>query len=449
MSRRGPVPGKVGYVALVLVAWAGQAAGQVDLLANGGFESGASVGWSESSTQGVDNVQNRVDLARTGWWLAWMGGADDDVGQLWQSAVIPTHGTAMLRFYLSVVTREFDGARHDVLTVAMDSRPILDVDNTAATGDDPDYQLQEIDLGSRADGQSHELRFISWCDDRINTWTNFYIDDVSLVWTPDDPDPGTPPVVQFSNAEADGVEGNASVALNVEVDKPSTSVVTVDYAVTGGAALAIADYTLAAGTLTFELGELLKPITLDVVNDALVEVDETIEISLSNPSGATLGANGVLTYTIVDDDAEPAVQFDLAASEGPEWLTPATIVLELDRPYSGPVTVDYATGGGSATATVDYQPASGTLEFEPGQTTGTIGVFIVDDREVETNETFNLTLSNPANATLGGNTTHTFTIVENDIAPPPPGLCGTMSPLAPLGALCGLLTLRGARRRRL
>jgi hypothetical protein len=79
--------------------------------------------------------------------------------------------------------------------------------------------------------------------------------------------------------------------------------VTVNYAVTGGTASGGGvDYTLAGGTLTFNPGDITKNISITIVNDALDENDETIVVTLSSPSNATLGTNTVHTYTILDND---------------------------------------------------------------------------------------------------------------------------------------------------
>ena len=79
------------------------------------------------------------------------------------------------------------------------------------------------------------------------------------------------------------------------------------------------------------------------------------------------------------------------------------------------VTVDYATGGGTATSGSDYTPASGTLTFSPGDTTKTVTVTIADDDVDESDETFNLTLSDVVNASIPI-PTGTFTIRDDDTA---------------------------------
>ena len=51
-----------------------------------------------------------------------------------------------------------------------------------------------------------------------------------------------------------------------------------------------------------------------------------------------------------------------------------TFTVSLSRPQAGPVTVDYATSDGTATAPGDYTAATGTVTFAPGDTSETVVV---------------------------------------------------------------------------
>ncbi len=70
----------------------------------------------------------------------------------------------------------------------------------------------------------------------------------------------------------------------------------------------------------------------------------------------------------------------------------------------------------------DYEPVlfldadlpNQQLRFAPGETSKTINLTILDDAAIEANETIELTLSSPVNATLGTASVHTFTILDND-----------------------------------
>ena len=83
---------------------------------------------------------------------------------------------------------------------------------------------------------------------------------------------------------------------------------------------------------------------------------------------------------------------------GPDATIGFTVTLSAVSP--APVTVDYATADGTATAGADYTAARGTLTFAAGKTTQTIAVAVLDDAHDEGEETMTLTLSRPAGAVL-------------------------------------------------
>lgn len=115
---------------------------------------------------------------------------------------------------------------------------------------------------------------------------------------------GTPtPTVEFSATTGSGSESTASPTVTVTLSATSASNVTVEYGITGGTATGSGtDYTLASGTATILAGATTTTIPLTIINDSSVESDETVIISLSSPSNATLGSNISLTYTITNDD---------------------------------------------------------------------------------------------------------------------------------------------------
>jgi len=227
------------------------------------------------------------------------------------------------------------------------------------------------------------------------------------------------PTVAFDLTASNGDESVTPANLAVSLSGSYVETVTVDYSVTGGDATGGGvDYTLAAGTLTFDPGVTTQDVSIDVVDDGDVESDETVEVTLATPSNATLGANTVHTYTINDNDTYPTVEFDLTASNGDESVTPANLVVSLSASYVETVTVPYSVTGGDATGGgVDYTLAAGTLTFDPGVTTQDVVVDVVDDGDVESDETVEVTLATPSNATLGTNTVHTYTINDNDTYP--------------------------------
>jgi hypothetical protein len=236
--------------------------------------------------------------------------------------------------------------------------------------------------------------------------------------------PGTP-TLQFSGANFSVGEGAGSVIISVTRTGSSSGAVSVNYATANGTASAGSDYTLASGVLSWADGESgSKSFSIPIINDTDQEADETVVLALSNPTnGAILGPQATATLTITDNDGPSTLQFAAATYSVNESAGSASITVTRGGNAAGAVSVNYTTVGGSASSGGDFTAASGVLTWANGVTgSRTIAVPVVNDSDVEGNETFTLTLSNPTGAVLGGNTVATVTIVDDDSAstPPPP-----------------------------
>ena len=112
-----------------------------------------------------------------------------------------------------------------------------------------------------------------------------------------------------------------------------------------------------------------------------------------------------------------SIGFVSGGSDGLETTSLAEIDVVLSYPATGQKTVDYAVTGGTALNGTDYNLAPGTLTFEPGQTTRTIDIDVIYDGLTESDETIQITLSNPGGGKvmLGAITSHTYTILDNTL----------------------------------
>jgi uncharacterized repeat protein (TIGR01451 family) len=126
------------------------------------------------------------------------------------------------------------------------------------------------------------------------------------------------------------------------------------------------------------------------------------------------GATGAYTNTV---STFPTVDFSDPSYDVSESGGSAIITVTLSQATALTVTVDYATGGGTATAGSDYDTSSGTLVFTPGVTSQTFTVPITQDSWDEYDETVTLMLTNADNATIGGNNPATLTIEDDDDPP--------------------------------
>jgi hypothetical protein len=190
-------------------------------------------------------------------------------------------------------------------------------------------------------------------------------------------------------------------------------VITVDYVVDDGTAELGQDYQAVSGTLSFAAGTTEQSFAVDIIDDQLNEGIETVALVLSSPSSAQLGAVYKSTLVIEDND-EPHVRFRSATYGVGEGTGEATVEIVLSWPVQRPVTAYYATVDGSALAGQDYTPRKGELIFEPGVTSLTFSVPIVDDTADEGDETVTLVLARPSYAQLGVPSEATLIIGDND-----------------------------------
>src|SRR5207302_975999 len=129
-------------------------------------------------------------------------------------------------------------------------------------------------------------------------------------------------------------------------------------------------------------------ISLIIMDDALVESNETVNLILSNPFGATLGFPSNAVLTIFDNDtagSSNTVQFATDTYGRSESAGDAALTVTRSGNLSGTASVNWSVTGGTATPGVDYSPSSGTLNFAAGQSFSNISLIIVDDALVESN----------------------------------------------------------------
>ncbi len=225
-----------------------------------------------------------------------------------------------------------------------------------------------------------------------------------------------------SPSVTEGDSGSKNLTFTATLSTASAQQVTVDYADAGtGTATSGADYTaITDGTLTFTAGTTSQTFDVSVTGDTTDEVDETILVTLSNASGATIStATG--TGTITDNDDPPTVSVAAASvTEGDSGSKNLTFTATLSAASGKQVTVTWAEGtGGTATSGTDYTAITGgTLTFAAGTTSQTFNVSVTGDVVDESNETVVVTLSSPANATISATAgSATGTITDNDATP--------------------------------
>ncbi|XP_016297796.1 sodium/calcium exchanger 3-like isoform X2 [Sinocyclocheilus anshuiensis] len=187
----------------------------------------------------------------------------------------------------------------------------------------------------------------------------------------------------------------------------------VDYKTEDGSANAGADYEFTEGTVVFKPGEVVKEITVGIIDDDIFEEDEHFFLRLSNvrvletedevlsPSSlpypkALIGFPAVATVTILDDDHAGIFTFESESMHVSESVGIMEVKVLRTSGARGTVIIPFRTveglakGGGE-----DFEDAYGELEFKNDETCKTIQVKIIDDEEYEKNKNFYLELAEP------------------------------------------------------
>ncbi len=241
--------------------------------------------------------------------------------------------------------------------------------------------------------------------------------------------------------EGVGTTSSSARYFTVELNRSNHETIMVDYAV-GGTATEGTDYSTFPSnkTLTFMPGETSKRLEFTHMDDITAEPNETITLTLSNPTNTDLGTASATT-TIVDDDIgavsltstrqvltegtyadavyDPDHSEDMAAEA-------VRLTATLDKPYAEEVTIDYDFTAGSATArpagaalnaSHDFSvwmdddgdgeldsgedAPEGTFVFAIGETSKIVEVRVYGDDVYEPTETIAVALGFPSVAGIG------------------------------------------------
>jgi hypothetical protein len=108
------------------------------------------------------------------------------------------------------------------------------------------------------------------------------------------------------------------------------------------------------------------------------------------------------------------VRFDAATYNVNEDMTFKTITVLRTGDVSGPATIDYITGGVTASQRTDYTSAIGTLRFGENETSKSFDILISEDIKLEGTETFTITLSNGTGQALLGSPSTASVVINDD-----------------------------------
>ncbi|MEM7017980.1 MAG: Calx-beta domain-containing protein, partial [Pseudomonadota bacterium] len=243
-------------------------------------------------------------------------------------------------------------------------------------------------------------------------------------------------IVGFTQANYIVNEADGGITINVSRTGSSGGAASIDYALTAGSATAGMDYTDTAGTLNWAANDATnKSFTIMVMEDMLMEGNETLTLSLGNKSPPELGvAIDTATLTIIDNDIMQPGQAQFVDVMGQVTATMDGTMFVTVPEDAGDLRIDVSrTGGADGAVSIDFRvmPALANMAtmledflFMPGtlnwadedSSNQSFILSIVDDFIEETSqETFFLELHNPLGGLLVGSpATIGITIQDND-----------------------------------
>ena len=188
------------------------------------------------------------------------------------------------------------------------------------------------------------------------------------------------------------------------------------------------DYQPRTGAqVTIPAGSLSQTARVFTAGDTADEHNETMLLRIDDVGsaiGGVVDSPDTAVGTIVDNDNPPEVSVaDTSGSES----GPVTFTVTLSAASGKPVTVTAATSASSPLSAAgvavcsavdgsdDYRTRSALITYPAGATTASFAVAVCDDTAAESDETFTVTLSAAANATINATASAAVgTIVDDD-----------------------------------
>nr|WP_275974099.1 Calx-beta domain-containing protein [Argonema galeatum] len=210
-----------------------------------------------------------------------------------------------------------------------------------------------------------------------------------------------------------GTTANFTVKLN---SQPTADVIL------GLSSSNTAEGTIDKSSLTFTAGNwnTAQSVTIAGIDDNIVDGDiayQVITAAATSTDTQYNNVNPVDINVINTDNDSTSVSISpitIAQTEGNSGIIPYSFTVNLSNPSVVPVTVAYTTDNGSATAGSDYADNDGTIAFNPGDTSKSITVNVINDIIPEIDETFTVNLTTATNATLNLSARQSTGIITND-----------------------------------
>jgi prepilin-type processing-associated H-X9-DG protein len=221
----------------------------------------------------------------------------------------------------------------------------------------------------------------------------------NLTWflQPYEAQPSRPIFVHFPQVLVEGSSGAHKALVPMYLSHPSVVPVTFTFE-NGfdGADTLSDDYAHAYGTQSIAVGETVGAAALQVFGDTVPEANEPLYSHLREVRGASGAFNATLVHELRNDDGT-TLWVDHQYGYETNATTTMRFVVHLSRPSPSAVTFTIATkpiaSATAATAGKDYVARSATITMPAGATTAYFDVAVIGDADYESNEWFDVLLS--------------------------------------------------------
>ena len=209
----------------------------------------------------------------------------------------------------------------------------------------------------------------------------------------------------------------SNVTLRVTLDLAFDRATTIQIVTTGTATLGD-DYTINGNLVELSAYSTYAETTLRIIDDNLVEPEETIRLTLNaDHNEQIIGLGAPITLTIADNDV-PAISFERAEYTITEGTT-NTIILVADQLPIHTAEIELTTTTTTFSRViegVDYELSPETVVFNPGKSTASFVVKIFDDKVVQSTREFSLLFGDLMNAEPGTTPKTVISVGDNDIS---------------------------------
>ena len=260
---------------------------------------------------------------------------------------------------------------------------------TATNDDDLDDEIVQLDFG---------LLPADVTEGTPSTTTVTLVDDDRTALT-----------VSFGADAYTATEGGTAATVTVTLSADSDRALTIPLTImpeTG-------DFTVSATEVVFAVGDRTKTVTVTVIDDTLVEVNEMVVLGFGTlPADVTAGTPATTTVTLEDDDrAALSVSFGADAYTATEGGAAATVTVTLDQASDRALTIPLTTTPTSG----DFTLSAASLSFAKGDRTKTVTVTATNDTLAEVNETVVLGFGTlPVDVAEGTPATTRVTLEDDD-----------------------------------